>query len=252
MSAIDVMPLSTSDYIGDTTHLSNAQHGCYLLILMAMWRSGGWLPDDDRIIANVVKLSVPKWKKISGPVRSLLLAEDGKLTQKRLRFEIEKQQKKISKCVQNGIAGGIAKALKNKEPAMANASHSPQKPNEAPTTLNLGLEDSDIKEGSQCVGSKPKREKPRGKLPPDWQMTVAGMEFAADHGFRGQSARALADRFKNHHWAKGTLGADWNAGWRNWVLNEVKFDSRRSNGSGQSGRPSLTDIAMGRRTNDGQ
>ena len=35
------MQLWIADFIGDTLHLSDAEVGQYILILMAMWRNGG-------------------------------------------------------------------------------------------------------------------------------------------------------------------------------------------------------------------
>src|ERR1017187_4443174 len=95
MSNLDELPLSTSAYLSDTLHLSLPQHGAYLLILMSMWRAGGWIADDEVKLANTCRLSVKKWLKIEGQVRALLILENGKLSQKRLLSEVEKTLNRV-------------------------------------------------------------------------------------------------------------------------------------------------------------
>src|SRR5207344_1268137 len=40
------------------------EHGAYLLILAAMWRAGGDLPDDDIMLMRVTHLTRSQWKRI--------------------------------------------------------------------------------------------------------------------------------------------------------------------------------------------
>jgi hypothetical protein len=54
----------------------------------------------------------------------------------------------------------------------------------------------------------------------DW-LTPADLEFARSR-LRDMNIEATFDDFKNHHIAKGTLGANWHAAWRTWVMNCVK------------------------------
>lgn len=40
-------------------------------------------------------------------------------------------------------------------------------------------------------------------------------------------AQDMFTAFKNHHAAKGSMFADWDAAWRTWVDNQVKWDTQR-------------------------
>lgn len=57
------MPFYIAEYLADTGHLNTTQHGAYCLLIMHYWRTGG-LPDDDRQIANIAKLSLRIWQDI--------------------------------------------------------------------------------------------------------------------------------------------------------------------------------------------
>ena len=60
MSKAPSMPMYWDAYLADTTHLSTEEHGAYLLLLAAMWRRDGWVPDDDRDNARIVGLTLAK------------------------------------------------------------------------------------------------------------------------------------------------------------------------------------------------
>lgn len=128
--SIPFMPLYVADYIGDTQHLSAEQHGCYLLLLMAMWRSGGHLPNDAAKLARIVRLSPARWGRIADDVMAFFVVDGDGITQKRLAAEIEKASKKSQVRSDAGRAGAEAKALKNNNAAKAKASrllkHSPE------------------------------------------------------------------------------------------------------------------------------
>jgi len=87
------MPLSIVDYLADTGHLSAAEHGAYLLLIMRYWQDGG-LPEDERMIARYSKLDATQWAES----RDVLAAffEDG-WRHKRIEAEIAKAEDIISK-----------------------------------------------------------------------------------------------------------------------------------------------------------
>jgi hypothetical protein len=82
------------------------------------------------------------------------------------------------------------------------------------------------------------RANARHTLPADWKLSNNDFAYAADNGFSQTETIALGDAFSDHHRNKGTLGLDWEAGFRMWVRNEIKFSKNRmviSNGKDRNG-----------------
>lgn len=82
------MPLVIRDYLADTGHLSTAEHGAYLLLLMAAWTRGGTLPDDDAQLARITRASSREWKKLRASLAPYFHVADGEWRQKRLLKEL--------------------------------------------------------------------------------------------------------------------------------------------------------------------
>jgi uncharacterized protein YdaU (DUF1376 family) len=115
MTTTPGMMLWTDAYLGDTSHLTTLEHGAYLLILMAMWRAGGSLPDDDARLARCAGLSRDKWRRIAPTIRELLIGEDGRVTQKRLRREWRIACGRSEKASAAGRSSAAVKRLKSND-----------------------------------------------------------------------------------------------------------------------------------------
>lgn len=68
------MPLYVADYLADTGHLTGAEHGAYLLLIMHYWANDG-LPDDDERLARIARMSDKQWAKSKGIIAEFF--EDG-------------------------------------------------------------------------------------------------------------------------------------------------------------------------------
>jgi len=120
MSQAPSMPVFWDAYLADTTHLSTEEHGAYLLLLGAMWRRNGSVPDDDRDNARITGLTPAKWRRIKARLAPLLTFSDDEITQKKLQKTWKETQEKIEKNRINGAKGGRPKTHKNNVLRLAN------------------------------------------------------------------------------------------------------------------------------------
>lgn len=142
MSERPFMQLYVSDFVGDTLYLSTEQVGAYLLLLMAMWNAGGSLPDDEGKLARVARMSVKKWRAVAPDLMAFFDVSGGAVRHNRLTKELQKSEGKSKSRASAGERGGRAKALKNKERDLANATdllwHSPDTRNHIEAASQLG------------------------------------------------------------------------------------------------------------------
>jgi uncharacterized protein YdaU (DUF1376 family) len=101
------MPLFVGDYLGDTGHLTTAQHGAYLLLMMHYWRKGE-LPDDDRQLAKITKLPLRTWRDYRATLQDFFY--DG-WRHKRIDAELQRMTEVSAKRAIAGQKGGLGSAL---------------------------------------------------------------------------------------------------------------------------------------------
>ena len=88
MAKFPALPIWTDALLGDTQHLSQAEFGAYMLMLIVAWRTPTCsLPNDDKYLARITR-SDRNWGRIKPTVMSFwTIGEDGQLRQKRLSYE---------------------------------------------------------------------------------------------------------------------------------------------------------------------
>lgn len=112
MAEYPSLPLFTDAFLSDTLHLTAAQIGAYMMMLMSAWRSPDCtIPNDDTFLARICRMDKRTW--LSN--KSTLLAfwhetSDAKLFQKRLKDE----RKYVGDLSNKNAKAGRASALKRK------------------------------------------------------------------------------------------------------------------------------------------
>lgn len=79
------------------------------------------------------------------------------------------------------------------------------------------------------TGKAPQRSKKIAAtpLPANWEVTDSMISWAVSHGLSESQIMPETDKFADHHRSKGNRFTDWNASWRNWIRNAVKFANAR-------------------------
>lgn len=127
------MPFYVGDYLADTMLLTTVQHGAYLLLMLACWKSGGALPDDDDALASASKLSPADWKRHGATLRRFFDARDGLLHHKRITAELARAQDLSDKRTDAGKKGGRPPKDKQNETNRFPFAEANAKQNETPS-----------------------------------------------------------------------------------------------------------------------
>jgi uncharacterized protein YdaU (DUF1376 family) len=128
MADFPALPLWTDAYLSDTTHLSAEEHGAYLLLLLTAWRSADCsLPDDDRVLSRICRLTERRWmQKVRPAVAGFFTIAEGAWRQKRLQKEREKVEIVRAKRREARAMVGGAKPLENNEAPPTNVTTNDQ------------------------------------------------------------------------------------------------------------------------------
>lgn len=105
------MPLNVEDYMSDTLHLSAAEHGAYLLLIMRYWKDGS-LPNDDRMVQRYSRLTPEQWEE-SRDVISAFFDEGW------VHPRIDAELAKAADIIEKRRAAAIGKHVKRKSSASA-------------------------------------------------------------------------------------------------------------------------------------
>lgn len=100
------MPLFVSDYLSHTAHLSAAEHGAYMLLIMNYWQREKPLPADPRKLARIARMSDAEWAEASESLSEFFQEVDGEWVHKRIEEELARVSEKIEKAKANGKLGG--------------------------------------------------------------------------------------------------------------------------------------------------
>lgn len=218
MSAPPYMRLYWADYHQDTRHLTRDEHGAYFLLIGEAWNRGGYLPDDDGLLARWALATADEWTRLKPIVMAFFRpASGGRWKHKRIAEELTAYTDVSRKRKAAGKRGGQSRGGKQTEIGEANASHLVSE-----SRHNQNQNQNHIEESPR----KPPEGAKRGsRLSPDWQPSEIDHAYAASKGFTPAEIDRHAERFRNYWTAKAGAAAlklDWPATWRNWIISEAE------------------------------
>ena len=236
MSGHPYMQLWVADFVGDTLHLSSAEVGQYMLLLMAMWRNGGTLPSDDEKLKRVAR------EAISEAVMAFFdRTEDGScITQKRLLAELERARAKTAARREAGSRGGNAKAanvLKNNDAPLAKAvANDVAKPCHLPVPVPLA---------TNVANLDTRKSRNIHELPKDWLPHEGHFSWAEAEGVPRREVERIADDMRYWAWGKGERRKNWDMVLFTFLRRERKGHGPPKNQTAQAFEEIQQEIANG-------
>lgn len=217
--------LYPKDFEAKTSHLTLEEDGAYNRLLRLCWMSPGCkLPDDDTWIMRRMRVDKETYDRVVKVVIDEFFIRDKQcLSNARMVFEFLKSSASHKKRVEAGIKGGNSKSLKNNKKTPSNASGNAKAMLKQPEPEPL----------------KEKTTKKKGfRISEEWEFSDKMKAYAKEKGLTAMAAETEAEKFVNH-WLQDSspkaLKTNWDAAFRNWVLNAIKFTPRLAEGNKPEG-----------------
>ncbi len=101
------MPIYVGDYLSDTIHLTNAEHGAYFLAMLCYWKKGG--PLTTKELYSICKKEIDS-------ISNFFQEHDGLWSHKRIDDELAKAEKRFKSAQEKSRLGVEARLANMKLP----------------------------------------------------------------------------------------------------------------------------------------
>lgn len=239
MAALPYMNLYVSDYLADTAHLTAAEHGAYLLLIMTYWQRGEGLPADDGRLARIARMTPGEWATVRDTLAEFFTEQDGLWTHSRVERELQAVREKSDKARRAGEASAARRLVNVRSTDAAEEingrSTDVQRTlnacsTDAERTCNHTDTDTDTEKKERGVDARAsaddpqseidKKQKPK-RIDPDWQPSPALRSEAQSLGLTPDQIDRAASRFRAHHLGSGAKRADWGPLFVSWCADDA-------------------------------
>jgi uncharacterized protein YdaU (DUF1376 family) len=217
---MDWFPSYPTDYRNDTWHLSLAEHGAYKLLIDYYYQSEMALPNNDNALASIIGVALDDWMQAKENVLPFFQIRENKLFHKKIDEVLESQ---ISK--RKDGAARIKKYRKNKVydvtnedvtryTSVSNATRGEERRLEEEKDIDKSI-------------SKKSHKKRATRISEYWLPDEKDLDYAIKKGFNNEQIQSASEGFRDHWIAasgKGSTALDWNAKWRTWINNDIKWN----------------------------
>lgn len=243
-------------FLGGVQGLTTKQTAVYSIILDLLYQHGGMLNNDPKWICGWFSDMGPlACKNAISELISLgkLQLENGKITQTRVKREVNTRQTLIKQASNAGQTGGkrsaAARSKVNKNNNLDQAdpsSHIEPKRREEKREEEIkkqNVSHSDKKDQNQIdqnddLKIDPIKESEQQQsivhtstIPDNWKISEDLIDFAISEGLTHDEAIRKAEHFKDHYSIKRTKSRDWNIAYKNWIRNHVDRSKQAASNS---------------------
>ena len=109
MAALPYIQLYVADYLADTAHLTAAQHGAYLLLIMNYWQRGKPLNNFNERLTNVARMSNDEWETNKKVLQEFFIIDGDEWTHSRIEADLAAVLSKSTKASAAGKASAQRK-----------------------------------------------------------------------------------------------------------------------------------------------
>lgn len=215
-----------SDWLAGTRGMMAEETGVYITLIARMYEMAGSIDRDDE---RLYRICGCKSKRSFVKIVTFLISE-GKIIETKDGLFNERVAKEIKKVIEKSSkAKGAAQSRWDK------------KPNKNKSTGNADAMQTHMPQPCQPEPElkKEKTTKKKGfRISEDWEFGEKSLNYAKEKGLSTKAAETEAEKFVNH-WLQDSspkaLKTDWDAAFRNWVLNAIKFTPSLAEGNKPEG-----------------
>ncbi len=234
------MKMYWADYLADTMHLSQGQHGAYLLLIAHYWNKGELLV---KHCYSIARATTEQERSNVDEVLEQFFARDGdRWVSRRVEQELSEAAESYRRRAEAGAKGGSARASRNVQPengealpkqscsnAVADGKQPEPDPEPEPESTT-GVVDGGPASPPSSEEKPAKERKRKTKMPDDFAPNETGIRYANE---RGVHIAEEIQRMRNWAESNGVLRLEWQATWRTWCDKAVEF--------GRAGKPAARD-----------